>query len=101
MKAKASPQRKKPVWTSSKISSMLCSSQMRRAASRYSWVQGHTPLSPCTGSSITATGMVPSTGVTAARSKAAMSLRGTWAKPSGSGAKGSCLASWAVAARVA
>ena len=93
------PQRNMPHWISSHMSSAPRSSVRRRAVCRNSAVQGCTPLSPCTHSTMTAQMASPCASNRA--SSAATSLMGVRAKPSGKGRNASCFAGWAVAASVA
>src|SRR5581483_11849673 len=78
------PVRPRPVWTSSRMSSRSRSSHQPRTPSRKPGAAGITPISPITGSSITATVFSVVAALIASRS-----LKGTCTKPGGSGLKGS------------
>ena len=78
------PVRQKPVWISSKTSFAPVSSQISRAARRYSALAGRMPPSPCTGSIITAAVSSP----TASRNLAGL-LNGTNENPGTRGLKSS------------
>src|SRR5712691_8741730 len=83
------PVRPRPVWTSSRMSKRFWLSHHSRTRSRYPGAAGTIPISPITGSSITATVLS-----VVACSIAATSLYSTWTKPGGSGLNGSEYLCW-------